>query len=75
MYDRASRFASVLRSRGIEKGDAVAIISNEHLEVCDHIFACLMIRAVRVGINTQFSEKEILHVINDSDTKLVLVDC
>ena len=73
-YDRASRFASVLRSRGIEKGDAVAIISNEHLEVCDHIFACLMIGAVRVGINTRFSEKEILHVINDSNTKLVLVD-
>lgn len=72
--ERAKRFALVLQDLGIGKGDTVAILSGEHIEMCDHIFACLMIGAVRVGINTGFSQKEIMHIINDSNARLILVD-
>lgn len=72
--ERAKRFAQVLQNFGIKKGDAVAILSGEHLEMCDHIFGCLMIGAVRVGINTGFSQTEIMHIIHDSNIKLILID-
>lgn len=72
--ERAKRFALVLQKLGIQKGDSVAILSGEHIEMFDHIFACLMIGAVRVGINTGFSQTEIMHIISDSKAKLVLID-
>ena len=62
-----------LQKKGIGKGDRVGIISHEHVEVYDHLYACLKIGAVRIGISWRFSPREILHIIRDSDIKVLIV--
>jgi len=73
MHDRSDRFAAAMQGLGVGKGDAVAILSHEHLEVYEHWFACAKIGALRTGINWRFAAREMLHVIEDADAKLVLI--
>lgn len=73
MDERSTRLAAAFQRLGIEKGDVVAILTHEHVEVYEHLFACLKIGAVRVGINWRYSPREMLHVIRDSNAGLILV--
>jgi len=72
--DRSDRFAAALKNLlRIEKGDTVAILSHEHLEAYEHLFACFKIGAPRVGINWKFQRENILHIIKDSNVKAILI--
>lgn len=70
---RAEKLASVLRSFGVEKGDAVASLGHEHIEKPEIIFACLKLGAIRVGINWRYSADQMLHILRDSDTKVAFI--
>ncbi|MEL0083111.1 MAG: AMP-binding protein, partial [Gammaproteobacteria bacterium] len=74
MHQRSDRFATAMQTLGINKGDAVAILSHEHLEVYEHLFACAKIGALRTGINWRFAAREMVHVIEDADARLVLIE-
>jgi len=73
IHQRSDRFAAAMQGLGIGKGDAVAILSHEHLEVYEHWFACAKIGALRTGINWRFAAREMLHVIADANARLVLI--
>ena len=73
MHNRSDRFAAAMQGLGIGKGDAVAILSHEHLEVYEHWFVCAKIGALRTGINWRFAAREMVHVIEDASARLVLV--
>eukprot|EP01036_Dinobryon_divergens_P053421 gene53421-71416_t len=51
MNQRADRLAGGLMSLGARRGDCVAILGQESLEIYEHYFACMKAGLVRVGIN------------------------
>ncbi|MEC9340886.1 MAG: AMP-binding protein [Pseudomonadota bacterium] len=70
---RSDAFAGAMQNLGIGKSDAVGILSLEHIEVYEHLFACYKLGAPRVGINARYAQREMLHVIRDSDMRLLLI--
>ena len=77
MHERSNALASALQELGVRKGDAVSILGKESIEIYEHFFACMKIGAIRVGVNWRYAMPEVLHVLRDSSTKLLLVqaDC
>ena len=49
------------------------MLSYDHIEAVEHVFACMEIGAVRVGVNRGYSQKEMVHVIKDSDARAIIV--
>ncbi len=74
MHERSDRFAKVLQDLGYRKGDTVSILSQETIEVYEHLFACLKVGAVRVGVNVLYAWPETRHVLVDSRTRVLMVD-
>jgi len=71
--ERSDRFAVALEGLGVVKDDAVGLLSYEYMEVMEHWFACCKIGARRTGINWRYSERELLHIVADSNLKVLLV--
>jgi len=74
MHERSNALASALQALGVRKGDTVSILGKESLAIYEHFFACMKIGAIRVGVNWRYANPEILHVLRDSSTKLLLVE-
>lgn len=74
VHERSVRFAAALQRLGVRKGDAVAILSRECIEVYEHFYACMIIGAVRVGVNWRYSPAEMVHVLANSDVKVCVVE-
>lgn len=70
---RTDALAAGLQKLGVGRGDVVAMLAKDHLEVIEFWFACLKIGAVRVGINWRYAPREMLHLISDSAAKLVFI--
>lgn len=72
--ERSDRFASALQRLGVTKSTTVSICSMESIEVYEHFFACTKIGAVRVGLNVHYVWPELRHILQDSTTRILLVD-
>ncbi|MBC5763029.1 class I adenylate-forming enzyme family protein [Ramlibacter albus] len=73
MDARSDKLAAGLQSMGVAKGDAVAILSHECVEIYEHFMACMKIGAVRVGVNWRYPPAELSHVLHDSGARVLLV--
>ncbi|MFZ5491874.1 MAG: class I adenylate-forming enzyme family protein [Pseudomonadota bacterium] len=73
IHERSDRLAAALQSLGFQPGEVAAILSHEHLEVYEHLYACYKTGLVRCGINWRYAPREMLHVIRDSDARVILV--
>ncbi len=73
MEERSDRWVSMLQKLSIGKGDVVAILSYDRVELIEHFFACMKLGAVRTGINWRYAAREMLHLIRDSDARVVVV--
>ena len=69
---RANRFANLLFTRGIKKGDKVAILLMNCLEWLPIYFGILKTGAVVVPMNYRFSADEIKYCIDLSDAKMLV---
>jgi acetyl-CoA synthetase len=72
MYERVQRFANVLKARGIEKGDRVAIYMPMVPEASVAMLACARIGAIHSVIFGGFSAEAIRGRVNDSDCKMII---
>lgn len=73
MLGRVNRLVNVLAGLGVDRGDRVAILQvncNEQIEVC---FACAVLEAVYVPLNFRARSDELIHMINESSPKILLV--
>ena len=61
--DRAARVAAVLRRRGLEPGDRLAVQLPNRLEFIDLFLACVQSGVVLVPINVLYREREIAHIV------------
>ena len=70
--DRAARVAAVLRRRGLEPGDRLAVQLPNRLEFIDLFLACVQSGVVLVPINVLYREREIAHIVEDAEPKLIV---
>lgn len=77
MKSRTDCLVGGLQNLGITKGDVVAILGRESVEIYEHFFACMTIGAVRVGLNWRYSPGELLHILKDCRPRILLLqmDC
>lgn len=71
--ERSSRLGAGLQGLGIGKGDTVAILAHDHVELLEHWYACSKIGALRTGVNWRYAPREMLHIIRDSDARAIIV--
>jgi len=72
LSDRVNRFANVLKSKGVQKGDRVCIYLPMIPELAVSVLACARIGAVHSVVFAGFSAMALATRINDSDCKMVI---
>ena len=72
--DRVNNLAGALTRAGIRKGDKVAFICPNTPPMLEAHYAVPMIGAVLVSINIRLSPREVVYIINHSDSKALFVD-
>lgn len=73
LLEHSSRVASWLHSQGIQRGDRVAVMLHNSIEAIQLHFAAAALHAIVVNINTQWVDREISLVLQDSSPQLVFV--
>lgn len=68
----ANRLAHLLLSRGVEKGDSVAILLENRPELLASVLACSKIGAVSAMLNTAQKGKVLAHSINIVEPKCII---
>lgn len=69
---RANRLAHGLRERGIRRGDRVAYLGLNSIDLVETLFATAKLGAVFVPVNTRLTAPELRHVLTDSDARLLV---
>jgi long-chain acyl-CoA synthetase len=69
---RADVLAAYLASRGVERGDKVALFMRNSAEFIYAVFAISKLGAVSVPINTFLKEGELAYILEDSDAKVLI---
>ena len=72
LHERVCKFANVLKSQGIEKGDRVCIYLPMIPELAVSVLACARIGAVHSVVFAGFSSSALATRINDCDCKMVI---
>lgn len=72
MDARATRLASSLRSRGVQRGDNVGIQLYNSAEYLETFFACCKIGAVPANINYRYVSDELEYLFNSLDLKALV---
>ena len=70
----ASRFAHVLRDKGVEIGDRVAVQIGKSAEALAVYAACVQAGAVFLPLNTAYTASEISYFVGDAEAKLLICD-
>lgn len=72
--DKQSRFfAACLQSRGMKKGDAVAVMMPNLLQYPIALFGILRAGLVVVNVNPMYTNRELKHQLNDSGAKAIVI--
>ncbi|MBV9053422.1 MAG: AMP-binding protein [Hyphomicrobiales bacterium] len=69
----ASAFSAWLRAQGIEKGDRVALMMPNILAYPIAMFGAHLAGAAVVNINPLYTSAELIHQVNDSGARLIVV--
>jgi long-chain acyl-CoA synthetase len=70
----ADRIAACLAGHGVRAGDHVALLVGIQMEFPLSFFALMKLGAIVVPLNTRFKGEELAYEINDSKSKLLIVD-
>ncbi len=72
LWGHSQQYAQVLRDRGVEPGDKVALLlpNTPHFPLA--YFAVLSLGAVAVPVHALLKSEEIEYVLNDSDAKIMI---
>ncbi|MBA3940544.1 MAG: acid--CoA ligase [Sphingopyxis sp.] len=74
MHERVARIAGHLKSKGIEKGDRVALLSMNSSDMLDVMFACWRIGAVLTMLNFRLTAHELAFMLDDSGARVIFHD-
>ena len=73
-YERVCRLSHALRNRGIIKDDKVSILHPNCHYFLEAYYGVAQLGAISVPINTRLSPKEIAFILEDSESKVLIVD-
>jgi malonyl-CoA/methylmalonyl-CoA synthetase len=69
---RSNRLAHLLRQRGLCRGDRLAVYLPNRVELIDLYLACVKAGILFVPINVLYREREVAHLLRDSEPKAVV---
>lgn len=72
LYEKACKFAQVLKGLGVQKGDRVAIMLPNCPQAVAGYYGALMHGAIVVQTNPLYVERELEHQMKDSGAKVIL---
>ncbi len=72
--ERVTRLANALVERGVARGDRVATLMLNCIEVVEVYMACARLGAICVPINFRLVADEVTYIIEDSGAKAIVVD-
>jgi len=70
--DYANRFAQLMRSRGLGRGDHVAILMENTIHYLQLVWGAQRCGIMMVPISTRLTAPEIAYILNDSNAKLLI---
>ncbi|MFN0101768.1 MAG: class I adenylate-forming enzyme family protein [Bryobacteraceae bacterium] len=70
--DRASRMANLLASRGLEKGNRLAVYLANCVEYIDLYLAATRLGVIFVPVNALYRDREIRHILEDAEPKAII---
>ncbi len=70
---RANRMANELAARGLRRGDRLCLHLANRIEFIDIFLACARLGVILVPINILYRERELRHIIADSDPVATIV--
>jgi long-chain acyl-CoA synthetase len=73
MAARAGQVANALAGAGVGPGDHVSFIDKNSIEYFEVVFGAGMLDAVVVGVNWRLAPAEMQYIVNDADTKVLVV--
>ena len=71
--DMVARFGGALHAAGIRRGDSVAVICGNRIELLEVYLGCGWIGAVTVPINTASRGMQLAHILANSQAKLMVL--
>jgi fatty-acyl-CoA synthase len=74
LADRARRLAVALQAAGLERGDRVAVLAPNTIELLEAHFGVPWAGAVLVAVNTRLMPQEIAHILDHSGARVLIVD-
>jgi len=74
LNSRVNRLSAALARRGVSRGDKVAVLMFNRLEVLESYFACQKLGACPVPINFRLVPEEVRYILNNADAVGVIVD-
>ena len=66
LESRSNRLAKVLHARGLRRGDRLAFLLANRLEIVDLWIACVKLGIIVVPINVLYQHREIRHIVHDA---------
>ncbi|MET3902449.1 o-succinylbenzoate--CoA ligase [Paenarthrobacter sp. 4246] len=72
LADRADRLANAFKDRGVSKGDRVAYLGENHPSFVETFFACGLLGAIFVPLNTRLAAPELQFQLQDSGARLLV---
>jgi len=74
LEERSNRFANGFKDLGVAKNDKIAIMMKNHPDFLYTWFGSAKLGAVEVPINTAYKGDLLKHIINNSDSKILVID-
>jgi fatty-acyl-CoA synthase len=71
LNERAIAMAAWLHTRGVTKGDRIALLAPNHISYFDYLFACGKIGAIFVPLNWRLSLHELSGILQDCTPKYI----
>ncbi len=71
---RAAARAGALRAAGVQRGDRVALMCGNRVEMLETVLACGWMGAVAVPVNIASMPAQLQHVLGDSGAKLLVAE-
>ena len=72
LHEQVQRFANVLKSLGVKKGDRVAVYMGMSPELAIAVLACARVGAVHLVVFGGFAAQAIADRVNDADCRVVM---
>lgn len=74
LNDRVNQLSHGLRDLGVEKGDRVAYLTPNTVEMLEGFYGIFQLGAIMVPLNIRLKPEDYLFILNHSESKLLFVD-